>query len=92
MHTENQKDVFGEVSELLESFINGENVCIFAYGQTGSGKTHTMVGQGGIVPASVDYIFEQQSTPLLMSCYEIHIETVRDLLIPDNEIQSLMTN
>lgn len=29
---------------LLQSSLDGYNVCIFAYGQTGSGKTYTMEG------------------------------------------------
>ncbi|KAF7324692.1 Kinesin-like protein [Mycena kentingensis (nom. inval.)] len=39
-----QCQLFEDVAQLVQSCINGSNVCIFAYGQTGSGKTWTMEG------------------------------------------------
>ena len=56
--------MFGEVSQLVQSALDGYNVCIFGYGQTGSGKTYTMQGADeggdgrGIIPRSVEQIFE----------------------------------
>lgn len=48
---------------LIQSAIDGYNVCIFAYGQTGSGKTYTMVGDKeqknpGIMPRSFNAMFD----------------------------------
>jgi chromosomal replication initiation ATPase DnaA len=45
---------------LIQSAMDGFNVCIFAYGQTGSGKTYTMQGtdtEPGIVPRALEEIF-----------------------------------
>uniref|UniRef100_A0A3P9ICT8 Kinesin-like protein n=1 Tax=Oryzias latipes TaxID=8090 RepID=A0A3P9ICT8_ORYLA len=57
-----QDEVFQDTS-LIQSVIDGYNVCIFAYGQTGSGKTFTMVGDKdqrnpGIMPRSFNAIFD----------------------------------
>lgn len=62
-----QADVFDEISQLVQSCLDGYNVCIFAYGQTGSGKTHTMEGQlqdpelRGMIPRAVEQIFDTAS-------------------------------
>ncbi|KAJ1895768.1 kinesin-like nuclear fusion protein, partial [Kickxella alabastrina] len=62
--------VFDEVSQLIQSALDGYPVCIFAYGQTGSGKTHTMQGPDaiksakaerkalGIIPRAVQQIYD----------------------------------
>lgn len=60
---ENQESIFNELVQLIQSAVDGKNVCIFAYGQTGSGKTYTMQGGAskesmGIIPRSVQFIFD----------------------------------
>ncbi|RHY05771.1 hypothetical protein DYB25_010196, partial [Aphanomyces astaci] len=91
-----QDAVFEEVSEFVQSAIDGYQVCLFSYGQTGSGKTHTVrpslrSGNGhmrGIIPRSIEKIMaevtksEAQGWRYVMhaSFLEIYNETVRDLL------------
>jgi DNA replication protein DnaC len=56
----NQEDIFEEVQDLIESSMEGYNVCIMSYGQTGSGKTYTMVGDDknpGLYFTAVDEIY-----------------------------------
>jgi hypothetical protein len=43
--TSTQEQVFEDTRNLMQSAMDGYNVCIFAYGQTGSGKTWTMTGE-----------------------------------------------
>lgn len=52
--------VFEDTKRLVESCIDGFNVCLFAYGQTGSGKTFTMTGSPsmpGLTPKAIDELF-----------------------------------
>ena len=37
-----QEALFEEVSEFVQSALDGYNVCLFSYGQTGSGKVRTV--------------------------------------------------
>ncbi|XP_033646230.1 carboxy-terminal kinesin 2-like isoform X1 [Asterias rubens] len=90
-----QQEVFDEISQLVQSALDGYNVCVFAYGQTGSGKTFTMEGPDnpdddtvGMIPRAVGQIFqsvqelEKKGWKYTMdaSFLEIYNETVRDLL------------
>ena len=90
-----QDSVFEEISQLVQSALDGYRVCIFAYGQTGSGKTHTMLGQRGdddsnlgMIPRSVRQIFESAKDlekdgwefDLRASFVEIYNESLNDLL------------
>ncbi|XP_078062092.1 kinesin-like protein KIFC1 isoform X2 [Mustelus asterias] len=95
-----QKDVFEDISQLVQSALDGYNVCIFAYGQTGSGKTFTMEGPDdmtcdtkGMIPRAVDQIFSTAQELKTMgwtykftaSFLEIYNETIRDLLVTKPE-------
>ena len=45
---------------LVQSAVDGYNVCIFAYGQTGSGKTFTIYGSDnnpGLTPRAISELF-----------------------------------
>lgn len=90
-----QQQVFAEVEPLVQSCIDGFNVCIFAYGQTGSGKSFTMFGPPdgnldlqGIAPRSVRSLFSLLQQPpnihqnAKVTCYgvELYNNQLRDLL------------
>jgi kinesin family protein C1 len=88
-----QDQVFQEVSDFVQSALDGYNVCLFSYGQTGSGKTHTMQGSGngamrGIIPRAVEQILDQARVSraqkwdfkMTASFLEIYNEELKDLL------------
>lgn len=88
-----QETVFQEVSEFVQSALDGYNVCLFSYGQTGSGKTHTMQGSGngsmrGIIPRAMEQVGQYKAAlekkgwayTMEVSFIEIYNETIRDLL------------
>ncbi|KAK7368903.1 hypothetical protein VNO80_10936 [Phaseolus coccineus] len=93
-HEASQRDVFVEISQLVQSALDGYKVCIFAYGQTGAGKTYTMMGRPdapdlkGLIPRSLEQIFQTSQSlkdqgwkyTMQASILEIYNETVRDLL------------
>ncbi|RCH98277.1 kinesin-like nuclear fusion protein, partial [Rhizopus azygosporus] len=91
----NQGECFEEISQLVQSALDGYNVCIFAYGQTGSGKTFTMQGPpqpteetSGMIPRAVHQIYDvtQQlrqfgwEYTMEGTFLEIYNETIHDLL------------
>jgi len=95
-----QDGVYKEVTELIQSSLDGYRVCIFSYGQTGSGKTWTMSGerngaQRGIIPRAVQQIIEQSiamkkqgwNVTVSVSVLELYNEEIRDLIIPRGEPQ-----
>lgn len=92
-----QSEVFDEVSNFVQSALDGYNVCLFTYGQTGSGKTFTMQGleegEGlrGIIPRSIEKIMDDVERlrevgweySIQVSFVEIYCEQLRDLLRQD---------
>lgn len=87
-----QEEVFEDTRRLIQSAVDGFNVCIFAYGQTGSGKTYTIQGypgKPGIVPRGIDELFLitsnlSSSYTYNINCYmvELHMLHLIDLLRP----------
>lgn len=78
-------DVFGEISQLIQSALDGYNVCIFCYGQTGAGKTYTM---NDMIPRAVHQIYDTAQNlvekgwkySMEGSFVEVYNENINDLL------------
>ena len=76
-----QEEIFEDTKMLMQSAIDGFNVCLFAYGQTGSGKTYTIQGTNqfpGIVPNAFQELFalkQKLSTNLKITfeCYMVEL-------------------
>ena len=77
---------------LVQSSMDGYNVCICAYGQTGSGKTHTLLGDEqapGVAPRAFRRLFElaqaraaQTSCAISTYMLELYNDRLVDLLAP----------
>jgi len=87
------EEIFGEISQLVQSALDGYNVCIFCYGQTGSGKTYTMSSPDGMIPRATHMIYQtitqlkEKSWTYTMegSFVEVYNEELHDLLTPASE-------
>ncbi|KAF5348299.1 hypothetical protein D9756_010534 [Leucocoprinus leucothites] len=96
-----QVQVFEEIELLVQSVVDGYNVCVFAYGQTGSGKSWTMEGgsgeeQAGMIPRAVEQVF-RVAGEMRNRGWEYHIEgefleiyneTIHDLLTKESDYDS----
>ncbi|KAG8161293.1 hypothetical protein KVR01_009557 [Diaporthe batatas] len=84
------EEIFGEISQLVQSALDGYNVCIFCYGQTGSGKTFTMSSADGMIPRATKMIYDtvnklrEKSWTYTMegNFVEVYNEELNDLLTP----------
>ena len=86
--TSSNSEIFDEISQLVQSALDGYNVCIFCYGQTGSGKTFTMSSEDGMIPRATAQIYESAkaleekgwSYTMEGSFVEVYNENLNDLL------------
>jgi len=87
-----QEQVFEDTKYLVQSAIDGYNVCIFAFGQTGSGKTFTIYGtesNPGLTPRATRELFncikrDTNKFQFTLKVYmlEVYQDTLIDLLQP----------
>ncbi|CAD6261853.1 unnamed protein product [Miscanthus lutarioriparius] len=92
-----QEEVFEDTKYLVQSAVDGYNVCIFAYGQTGSGKTFTIYGSDnnpGLTPRATSELFRvikrdsnKYSFSLKAYMVELYQDNLVDLLLPRNAKQ-----
>ena len=103
-----QEAIFQEVSEFVQSALDGYNVCLFSYGQTGSGKTHTMQGSGvgqmrGIIPRAIEQVGKYKNQlesegwedQMKVSFLEIYNKSIVDIIFNasfDHLLREVNTN
>lgn len=91
-----QDEVFADCKDLVQSSLDGYNVCIFAYGQTGTGKTWTITGKPGndegILPKAVREAFSvaQRKSKLFdvkleVQMVELYLDDLQDLLAAEQK-------
>eukprot|EP00928_Gymnodinium_smaydae_P015523 TRINITY_DN15743_c1_g1_i1.p1 TRINITY_DN15743_c1_g1~~TRINITY_DN15743_c1_g1_i1.p1 ORF type:complete len:1308 (-),score=252.25 TRINITY_DN15743_c1_g1_i1:130-4053(-) len=74
-------------NRVVTSVLEGFHTCVFSMGQTGTGKTYTLIGTPES-PGLLPQIFEELlcrngGTGARLSCLELHMDRVRDLLADD---------
>eukprot|EP00210_Caulerpa_lentillifera_P009193 g8765.t1 len=92
-----QEEAFESVKYMIQSAVDGYNVCVIAYGQTGSGKTHTIMGSEenpGIARRAVHELFrivERETENLFFeiqcSLLELYKDKFKDLLRPNEKVK-----
>jgi kinesin family protein 6/9 len=93
LHNVSQEIVFEEAArEIVDSFIQGYNGCIFSFGQRGAGKTFTMYGgirhskYRGVIPRSLAYTYQELEKfktiqfKLSIQFFQVHNDVIYDLL------------
>mmetsp|Transcript_12877 Transcript_12877/g.36204 ORF Transcript_12877/g.36204 Transcript_12877/m.36204 type:complete len:790 (+) Transcript_12877:511-2880(+) len=88
-----QEDVYTHVKPLVQSVLDGYNICVLAYGQTGAGKTFTMEGtisSPGISGQAMSDLFllanERQTADfsVTISVFEVYNDMVRDQMVENS--------
>lgn len=98
-----QNEVYEEATLLIQSMLQGNNVCIIAYGQTCTGKTYTIQGPDmnhpGVATRAAKELFEliskdksNQSVRLTLTIIEIYNEQIYNLLDDSTPSLSMYEN
>lgn len=85
-----QERVFEDTKHLIQSAVDGYNVCIFAYGQSGSGKTFTIYGnetQPGLTPRGITELFRILDKDSNKFSFKVEV-TLLQLYVDDLQVRS----
>ena len=87
-----QEEIYEDTRSLVQSAIDGFNVCMLSYGPQGVGKSFTMLGEQGnqgITPRFINELFRilrrmRKHYEWLVNCsmVELHMDHLQDLFIP----------